>query len=133
VEGRFNKWTERMLDGARDRGFLPEGEEVVEVMQGQTFFSPLLFFVLIGFVLWFFSRERAVVATDKGIYVIAINEDTGQAWRLEAEAPLADPQVTVSRSTVQVGDAKTVYTLQLKANRHIAELVEAAKRGTGLA
>jgi hypothetical protein len=83
--------------------YLEESENVTVAFQGQTPVPPWVFFLIASYVFIFFQKFRAVVATDRNVYVMS--NKFLRAYKFNGVAhkvPLAAAQIESSRSWVSI-------------------------------
>jgi hypothetical protein len=118
-----------LMDGARPE--MEEGEEPKAVMLGQTFVSPLVYFLIGPLVFIFMARPRCVAATDRNVYVIEHGFWKQKEFkRILAKHPLGSVPVKLTGLSITIGDEEKVYALlgQFGPMEEIGDL--AGGRGT---
>jgi hypothetical protein len=118
----IEKRKQRLIAAAQQ--YLEPGEQVREVMVGQTLATPLLYFLVAPIVLVFVVRPRVAMATDRHVYMFA-----GNMWStkklngvLEKHA-LGSAQAELTGLSLTIGNEKSYALLfQFDAMKQIAAL-----------
>lgn len=87
-----------------------QGETVKETMLGQTFVTPLMYLLIAPIVFIFMVRQRAVMATDRNIYVFQLHFwKAKQIDQLVTKQPIGSGNVELSSLGIKVGDTDKTY------------------------
>jgi sugar phosphate permease len=99
-----------------------EGEQVREVMVGQTFMSPVLYLLIVPFLFVFMVRARVAMVTDRNVYMFE-----GSVWstkklnRLLEKYPIGSAPVSLTAMSLTIGNEKAyAYLFQFAAMKQIA-------------
>jgi hypothetical protein len=102
------------------------GEQVREVMVGQSAVSPLIYLLVGPIVLAFFARPRVAMVTDQHVYMFEGNMwSTKKLNRLLEKHPVGRAPVSVTGLSLTVGNQKSYALLfQFGPMKRIAELAK---------
>ena len=113
-----------LIEAARPQ--LEPGEEVREVMIGQTVVSPLAY-LLVGQLLFaFIAKPRIVMATDRNVYVFAGNMWSSKKMNgLLEKHPLGSAPVKLTKYSLTIGDEKSYAMMwQFQSMKDVAALAQ---------
>jgi hypothetical protein len=111
----------RLIEAARP---MLGGEEVREVMVGQTFVSPLIYLLVGPIVFVFMARPRVAMVTDRHVYMFEGNMwSTKKLNRLLEKHPVGNAPVKATGLSLTIGNEKSYALLfQFAPMKRIAEL-----------
>ncbi len=115
---------------AAARQYLEPGENVREVMVGQTFVSPLVYLLIAPIVFVFMVRPRVAMVTDRHVYMFEGNMwSTKKLNRLLEKHEVGRAPIQLSGMSITIGSQKSCALLfQFAPMKRVAEL---AQRGGG--
>lgn len=118
----FEKRKQHLIAAAQPR--LEPGEQVREVMVGQTFVSPLVYLIVAPIVFVFMVRPRVVMATDRNVYVFAGNYwSTKKLNETLVKQPIDQADLVATKFSLTVGGEKSYALLfQFERKNAIAAL-----------
>jgi hypothetical protein len=102
-----------------------QGETVKETMIGQTFITPLAYLLIAPIAFIFMVRQRAVMATDRNVYVLQLNFwKAKQIDQLVTKQPIGSGNVELSSLGIKVGDTDKTYAalFQFEDMKRVAAL-----------
>ena len=123
----LEKRKQRLIEAARPH---LNGEQVREVMVGQTFVSPLVYLLIAPVVFVFMVRPRVAMVTDQHVYMFEGNMwSTKKLNGLLEKHPVGSAPIQLSGMSITIGGEKSYALLfQFAPMKRIAEL---AQRGSG--
>jgi len=108
--------------------WLEPGEEVREVMVGQTFISPIMYLLLMPIVFVFMVRPRVAMVTDRNVYMFEGNMwSTKKLKSLLEKHPVGNAPVTLTGLSITIGNERSFALLfQFAPMKQIAVLAQGA-------
>ena len=104
----FEKRKQALAESARPH--LEPGESAQAVFIGQTFVSPLVYFLIGPIVFMFVAKQRVAIATERNVYVLSIHFLKGKEVReVVAKYPLVSARVEAGRASLQIGDSERLW------------------------
>jgi hypothetical protein len=102
------------------------GEQVREVMVGQTVITPVLYLLVMPIVFVFMVRPRVAMVTDRHVYMFEGNMwSTKKLNRLLEKHPVGNAPVTLTGMSITIGSEKSYALLfQFAAMKQIAALAQ---------
>ena len=120
----LEKRKQRLIEAARPH---LNGEQVREVMVGQTFISPLVYLLIVPFVFVFMVRPRVAMVTDRNVYMFEGNMwSTKKLNGVLQKYPIGQAPIKLTGLSITIGQ-ETSYALlfQFKPMKDIAALAQA--------
>jgi hypothetical protein len=120
----IEKRKRRMIEAAQPE--LEPGEQVREVMIGQTFISPLAYLIVGQLLFVFMVRPRIAMVTDSNVYMFE-----GNMWRpnklnrLIEKHPVGGAPIKLTKYSITIGNEKSYAMLwQFKSMKQVAALAQ---------
>ena len=112
---------------AAAQSYLEPGEQVREVMVGQTFVTPLSYLLIGPIVFVFVVRPRVAMVTDRNVYMFEGNMwSTKKLNRMLHKYPVGQAPIELTGLSITIGQEKSYALLfQFKPMKAIATLAQA--------
>ncbi len=123
----LQKRKQRLIEAAQQ--YLESGEQVREVMVGQSFVSPLIYLLVAPIVFVFMVRPRIAMATDRNVYMFEGNVwSTKKLNRVLEKHRIGQAPVTLTRLSLTIGNEKAYALLfQFAPMKEIARLLNSGQ------
>jgi hypothetical protein len=120
----IEKRKQRLIEAARPH-FEP-GEQVREVMIGQTFISPLAYLIVGQLLFVFMVRPRIAMVTERNVYMFE-----GNMWRpnklnrLIEKHPVGNVPITLTKYSITIGNEKSYAMMwQFESMKQVAAMAQ---------
>ena len=124
----LEKRKQRLIEAARPH--LEPGEEVREVMVGQSFVSPLLYLLVGPLLFIFMARPRIAMATDRNVYMFEGNMwSTKKLNGVLAKHAVGAAPIGLTKFSITIGQEKAYALLfQFEPMKRVAALAQGSEQ-----
>jgi hypothetical protein len=128
----IEKRKQRLIEAARP--YLEPGEQVREVMVGQSVVSPLVYLLVGPIVFVFVARPRVAMATDRNVYMFEGNMwSTKKLNRVLEKHAIGQAPIQLSGLSITIGAEKSYALLfQFAPMKAIAQLAQGGGQAASL-
>jgi len=114
----------KLVEAARPQ--MEPGEQVHEVMIGQTFISPLAYLIVGQLLFVFMVRPRIAIATDRNVYLFEGNMwKANQLNRLLEKHAVGSAAITLTKYSITIGNEKSYAMLwQFESMKQVAAIAQ---------